>query len=818
MAVRVQSSFSGGELDPALQERTTFEKYHSGLKTARNSIIAKTGRIISPPGRKHIAKAKLTDRECIIYSPPNSGYLIEWGHLYVRVYDFDGTLIGEDTHVLTEDDLPNVRFEPALGVYCYVFCNGKAVNFLKFTTCQILSTANLFANPPGPTVDSSTLTGAGYDVEYVFTTVLATGQESVLKDLTAYGHGATKMPITAGTSNIFSCKVATASVSNPIKMNVYRRPDRGGAFGYIGSSTYKHTSGAFTFFDFTDLGQEADYTHSPPTLIQGDTSGDDPALWLSNIGIIYQQRLLLTTRIVLTGNSSTTPDKEAIYASRPGILNCFSREYPLNSSSALQFKAGSSGYAEVLHMIDNDGLAIFTTIGVFLHAGELSPSNLSCPKKGPWVIDANVPPLSVPGGVLFVDSSTNTIRSLSWSTEAAAYTGSEISTYSDHLFLGKQIKSWAFHSGDTALLWVSFDDGTCASFTYEPEQKMNAWTRHDYDSLPVEMVAGTGIANKTFFLVEKDGERYIELTVPRYVSGATLASDPEAYMGHSIALMTSMLSYRTLLNDSLVGADEFELTPVISEDWDGELTLTCGTSGIFTVLTYGEIGTVLRWFDSDGSSIDLEVTARASDNSVTVQPTSEFPEASATGLRLYKTATQVTGLQHLEGEYPSVMVDGGVVCSPNNDIENYPAAQVVGGVLEFPNGITGSIIHVGRPMTCDVETLDIDTVEQRPVLLESQIVNKVYVKVHRTRGLYVGSKFPANDKVNGMADLESYDIDENETGEDLIANTYNQPRSVRHEVTIDGDWKSNGRICLRQVDPVHFEILSIIPDTEDQRR
>ena len=47
MAYKPQSSFAAGEFDPALHERTTLEKYRSGLSKARGIHIAKTGRILS---------------------------------------------------------------------------------------------------------------------------------------------------------------------------------------------------------------------------------------------------------------------------------------------------------------------------------------------------------------------------------------------------------------------------------------------------------------------------------------------------------------------------------------------------------------------------------------------------------------------------------------------------------------------------------------------------------------------------------------------------------------------------------------------------
>ena len=77
MARRFQSSFSAGEIDPALQERTTLDKYSSGLKTARNVYIGKTGRIISRQGTKWYKGAKEPTRKAALHFVENYNYMLE---------------------------------------------------------------------------------------------------------------------------------------------------------------------------------------------------------------------------------------------------------------------------------------------------------------------------------------------------------------------------------------------------------------------------------------------------------------------------------------------------------------------------------------------------------------------------------------------------------------------------------------------------------------------------------------------------------------------------------------------------------------------
>jgi hypothetical protein len=281
--------------------------------------------------------------------------------------------------------------------------------------------------------------------------------------------------------------------------------------------------------------------------------------------------------------------------------------------------------------------------------------------------------------------------------------------------------------------------------------------------------------------------------------------------------MDGIKSLSNLLNNSFTGVNKFVLVPVTPDDWEGNLTLTCGTQGLFPTPGLGTVGTIFRFFDAvDKSAVDLEVISRTSNNEVVVRPSCLFPFAQADDFRLYQTYNQVTGLNHLEGESVSVMVDGAVYRSPNNDQENYTPLVVASGTITLPNNDRGAIIIVGRPITADIKTLNVSTVEQSPTTLESININKVYVRVHNSRGLYVSNNFPEEsngekdgDTVEGMEDLDSIDIP---NGYNLIGNRQENTRSKRIAVPMKGDWSNQGQIAVRQVDPIHFEILSIIPD------
>ena len=827
MSLKNQLSFSSGELDPVLHDRVTLERFQNGLSTARNVMIGKTGSIPSRFSRLHLVTVDHSG-PVQIYSPPGSGQLFEFGvrstnnKFYYIVRDVNGTQlhafeepISGDAGITatTVNDLQFVASKSDI----YIFGGSNStINIHKIRYGGFFGTTlDVVFNSPTPAVGlviGGTFTG--YDVEYAFTYV-KNGEESRPFFSSTAG---LKKPILVGEETNATLSIATSGfdIADYSQVRVYRRPKEGSAFGFLGITSQIYDDAGTLKADFTDIGANADFANGIPSLVTKEGLSNKTVVTGHIVGTatIYQQRFIMANFI--------NDDDEGIAAGRPGSLENFYRDFPYDADSALLFKAGSEGKAKVLRMIDDEGLVVFTTKGVFASTGLLSINNLALPKRGGWVIDESVPPLSVPGALLFVDKTTNSVRQLVFSRELQGYDSIDQSIFSSHLFEDRTIKSWAYQQGVVALIIVTFSDGTFSTFTYSSEHKMRAWTRHE-STFPIEQVEGTGLSDITFFVTNKNGTRQIEKTIPRRITADTIVSNPEADKYSFGGFMDGMQENINLLNDSLSGTDKFVITPVVPLDFEGDLTLTGGTSNIFLTPGFGDVGTLFRVFNLiDRTVIDLTVKSRTDNNTVVVEPSEEFPSAQASDVRLYSTHTTITGLTHLEGEKVSVLSDGNVISSPNNDHvdDSSTTLTVTAGAITLPQ--PSAITLIGRPITADVKTLNISTVEQSPVTLESLTANKIYVRVHKSRGIYVSNQFPENKigDVDGTSVLKMNDIDfyVSKGATPTIGNRYKQPSSKRVEVTIAGDWDSQGQISLRQVDPIHFEILSIIADLEVERR
>lgn len=909
MAYAIQSAFGAGELTPELQERTTLEKYKTGLKTLKNAVVTKVGSIKSRPGTifdqstkrgtvitsrtvtfdnttdtattasahgyvtglaitftttgalpaelavattYYVIEATATTfkvatsasnarigfaqtlstngsgvntaiptdtsaKKCILYHPPYTNYVVEFGALYVRIHDVVAGDYADGAHLFDEDDLPYIQFAHS-GDFLYVSSSNPTLSVGSNQTLRIVLVDLVTGDPelatrvfnlsslipdrpstPFSSLTSITASGApaGHLVEYV--TCLRIGNEILLKGNTVGG----SLPVAAAQSNVITGVYDLFDYQTDddltIEMLVFRRPKDGQGYGYIGSTdTYSdaasppYTTRTFTFRDF---GQTADYNHLPPTY-QIDFSIDTYFTGAggnikANCISVYQQRLILS--------GSLDKNKEATFASRPGYPLNFLRDYPIDDDSALAMKAGTNGTGRVLRYADLGGLAAFTTQGIFMTPiGPLTPDTAVMLRRANYVIDDIVPPLEIPGSIIFVDKSTNSVVALQYSDEQASFQGSEISIYSNHLFLGNRIVSWAFQDGVTPLVWCVMEDGTLVLLTYQNEQLVRAWSRGDTDGLfeSVTVHKSNDGVYTPYFIVKRDDFRVMETLSNREMSDIK-----------DFICMDSTVTYKQVLENT------FTITPVVAGDWEGELIITAASAEFANTAGNGAAGTIFRWFHEDGHSIDLEVTTYTSTTVVRVQPNTEFPHAPSdlSFTELYKTTLTVTGLDHLEGKTVSVLLDGFVEASPYNFQDGHNDYVVTGGSITLEN--RGAIVHVGLPYAVDIETLDVETVEQKPTLLESILCNKVEVKLYKSRGFWVGQNFPEDDSNDGMQDSES---EEQLEGDVSLATKPLALYTKREEVIIEGNWESKGRIAIRQVDPLPLEISSIIPDIDVQ--
>jgi len=154
-------------------------------------------------------------------------------------------------------------------------------------------------------------------------------------------------------------------------------------------------------------------------------------------------------------------------------------------------------------------------------------------------------------------------------------------------------------------------------------------------------------------------------------------------------------------------------------------------------------------------------------------------------------ATVFSGLDHLEGKRVAVLGDGDIVTDGSDAVE----LTVTGGSVTIP--VAKSRVHIGLPITADLETLDLD-VGGSAVRDKQKRVGSMYLIVDKSSRSFLAGPDSAN-----LTPHEISSIDETPTADEHTGLV---------EMTLKTGFNLPGRIFVRQADPLPLTILGIVPN------
>lgn len=560
--------------------------------------------------------------------------------------------------------------------------------------------------------------------------------------------------------------------SNAVEFNVYRE-NSNGVFGWIGVSSSN---------TFRDTGAvDPDPGDTPPR--PSEFFVEDDARYPSVVGY-YQQRRLF---------AASDSEPEAVWASRTGSFSNFTYSRPLQDDDSLSFTLAGSQVNRVKHLIDLGKLVVLTQGGEWAvqgdAAGTLTPSEINA-RQYTYNGASSLRPLIIGNTALYVQARGNIVRDLGFDISSDGYRGIDLTVYSNHLVDGYQINDWAYAQVPESIVWMVRDDGVLLGLTYVRDQQLLAWHRHDTQGGIIENVCVVPEGNEDvlYWVVKRtvDGKsvRYIERVGSRFV-------DEDAVEDQTV--LDSYLTY----DGRNTSATTMTLTSGGGWTYEDTLTLTASAS----YFEASDVGKEIHLTGSAGDIIRCSITAYTSATVVSVTPNRTVPATmQSTAITDWSYATDVvSGLWHLEGEDVSVFADGYVVANPNNPA--YVTVTVADGEVTLDDFY--SVIHVGLPITSDLETLDIDTPQGETLADKKQIVTSVTLFLEKTRGLWVGGREPTGSVLDGLTELKIRE-----------AEGYDEPVGLltgKVSVNIESTWNSNGRVFIRQTDPVPSSILAVSP-------
>jgi hypothetical protein len=591
---------------------------------------------------------------------------------------------------------------------------------------------------------------------------------------TAVAGGITRrMGVTADNVNLPTTSnpvtITWTPVTDAIEYYVYKEAN--GVFGFIG------TSGSDSF---ADTGITPDTSETPP--IERRLFVDEGE-YPSEVSYFQQRKLY--------GNTDNEP--ETIWASRSGKFNNFTTRSPQQEDDAITFNMSGRQIKEVRHLLDLGKLVVLTVSdeSAILGGGDnvLSPTNIN-PATYSYNGSSNVSPILIGSNALYIQARGSVIRDLGFDIQVDGYKGNDLTVFATHLFKNHTITDWAYQQTPNSVVWCVRSDGTLLGLTYLKEQEILGWHRHDFHN---------GLV-KDICYVPEGQEDVIYLVVERTINDKTVKyiERLSTRVLDDIKDMTILDSHLSYDGRNTSTTHTMTLSGGTNWTYDETLTLTSSTA----YFTSSDVGNEVH-LTSGSEIIRFEIKAFTSSTIVTGQVNRTVPAAlrSSAVTDWSLAVDEVGGLWHLEGEDVSIFGDAFVEANPNNG--SYDTVTVQNGTVSLSRHY--SVVHVGLPITSDIETLNIDTAGVQTVADKNKLITNVGVFVENTRGLWAGKEPPDSDSVSN-GNLSEYKLRQNEG--------YDEPVELKTEVievNIDSSWNSNGRVFVRQSDPVPCTILAVLP-------
>lgn len=852
MVTARQLSFSGGEIAPAVYGRVDQVKYATGLRTCRNFFIGRHGGAFNRPGTGFVAEVKNSAKAVrlipFVFNPDQT-YVLEFGDLYMRVYRNGGQVL-ETAKTITGITQANPAVVTSVA---HGFANGQEV-FLKGVVgmtevnqrnfkvagvtadtfqLQLMDSTNLNSTGFGAYVSGGTAERVFEivtpyveadlpDLQYVQSADVVTIVHPTYppRELKRTGHTAwtlttitfapkqvaptgvtvtqTGVPgtethvyhVTAIAAETFEESLAVVksqpsltkptttdphtiswtAAANAQEYNVYH--EKNGVPGFIGTAvgtTFKYDGAA------------EDLQDTPPIARNPfDAAGKFP----STVSYFQQRHTF--------ANTDNSPEK--VFTSRTNLFTNFTVSSPIQDDDAVTFSLSGRQVNEIRHLVDLGRLIVFTTSGEWLiggdSAGILKPNAISPQQQG-YNGSAILAPLPITGNVLYVQARGSIVRDLGFDLNVDGYAGNDLTIFSAHLFDAFTIKDWTYQRIPHSLVWIARSDGKLLALTYLREHQVWAWHRHDFDGTVENVVAvPEGLEDAVYLILKRTvnakSVRYLERMKSRRIDKIKDA----VFMDSSLSL------------DGTNTNTSHTMTLSGGTNWTFTETLTLTSSLSF--FASSDVGNAIHLTGSDGTLMRFTIDAFTSATVVTGKAHKTVPAAmrNAAISNWAKAVDEVGGLWHLEGKKVSILGDAFVVANPNNVAHVVRTVSSGKVALDKPY----AVIHVGLPITSDLETLDIDTTGAETLADKKKLITRLTMFVETSRGIFVGARPPSNDSVDPLENLVEMKLRGDEGYDEPV-----DPETGTIGVNLKSEWNSNGRVFIRQVDPLPLAVLAVAP-------
>lgn len=546
---------------------------------------------------------------------------------------------------------------------------------------------------------------------------------------------------------------------------------------HFNSQNAVFTTGFTAFASFTSGTIQAGtvVTASSPSYRWSLGSWSD-TLGYPSCGTYYQQRLVV-------GGSLTFP--QTLWTSRTGAYGDFSTSSPLQDDDALTFSFSSGQENPLVSLLPLGQLIALSSsaawvVGSYTQA-PLTPGNLSARIQAYNGGALGVPILGVDSAAIFLQSHGQTVRGFGYSYQYAYDNYSpanNLSIHASHLFDGHAIQEWAFHQVPYSRVWAVRDDGVLLGLTFNQEQQITAWDRHDTEGGSYESVC----------VISEGSEDVLYVAVKRIVNGATVRFIERMATRNVTDIADGVFLDASLSFDGRnTGAQTVTLSGGTAWDETEHVTLT-SSSQLFNA-PKALVGDQVVFTLSDGSVLRFTLDTITSNTVATGIPSKLVPVPYRSGARTdWAWAPQkVGGLSHLIGATVGILGDGNVL-----------APQTVAGDGTVPLTVPAVRVCVGLSYDQDIQTLGVVFGPPDPGVGHVKAINAARMVCSNSAALQAG-RDSSHLMLVKQRGFQPYDAPD---GLATGLQTVGFPTS----------WSADGSLFLRNSAPLPVTIQAIIPE------
>mgnify|MGYP001229708431 CR=1 FL=1 len=210
---------------------------------------------------------------------------------------------------------------------------------------------------------------------------------------------------------------------------------------------------------------------------------------------------------------------------------------------------------------------------------------------------APIEPVKVDRQILYVQKTKRTLREIAYVFESDGYKSPSMSVYASHLGQSS-FEQLAYTAEPHSIVWVRRADGSVVGFTYNRDERVIGWHRHDFGGVVervVESITADGHQDTLAIAINRNGRRFYERMAPFWDFGHTLedAHFVDCAVRYNGVEATVLYGFQHLIGRQLDGLiDGIPFPTLLTVAADGSLTLPFGGSDVIAGLPYVSRGEI----------------------------------------------------------------------------------------------------------------------------------------------------------------------------------------------------------------------------------